>query len=224
MRRVVIPELLDEDLGTPEEIAASLADLRRLNRWFGGTRTTVDLVRRVARQTGRSEFSVLDIGAGCGGMIASVRDALSQGGLQIQATLLDRKPSHMALADNHMHRVAANALALPFRDSAFDLVSCALFTHHLEPGDVITFLREALRVSRTALLINDLRRSATSLALVYAGFALMRSSMSRHDGVASVRRAYTIGEMRVMIARAGIAKAETRRYYLFRMGAIIWKS
>jgi hypothetical protein len=52
----------------------------------------------------------------------------------------------------------------------------------------------------------------------------MRSSLSRHDGVASVRRAYTTGEMRAMIARAGIEKVEIRDYFLFRMGAIIWKS
>lgn len=224
MRRVVSPELLDEDSGTPQEIAASLADLRRLNRWFGGIRTTVDLVRRVTRETGRSEFSVLDVGAGCGGTIASVQDALAPKGLNIHTTLLDRKPSHMALAGNHMRRVAANALALPFRDSSFDLVTCALFTHHLEPGEVTTFVREALRVCRTAVLVNDLRRSTTSLALVYAGFPLMRSSMSRHDGVASVRRAYTTGEMQAMIARAGIANVEIRDYFLFRMGAIIWKS
>jgi ubiquinone/menaquinone biosynthesis C-methylase UbiE len=224
MQRVVIPELLDEDIGTPQEIAASLADLRRLNRWFGGIRTTVDLVRRVAWRTGAREFSVLDVGAGCGGMMASVQDALSPEGLQFQATLLDRKPSHIALAGNHMRRVAADARALPFRDSSFDLVTCALFTHHLEPSEVTAFAREALRVCRTALLINDLRRSATSLALVYAGFPLMRSSMSRHDGVASVRRAYTTGEMRAMIARAGIEKVEIRDYFLIRMGAIIWKS
>lgn len=48
MIRVPTPELLDTDAGTPSEIAASLSDLRRINRWFGGTSTTVDLIRRVA--------------------------------------------------------------------------------------------------------------------------------------------------------------------------------
>ena len=35
MKREVIAELLDEDLGTPQEIASSLDDLRHINGWFG---------------------------------------------------------------------------------------------------------------------------------------------------------------------------------------------
>jgi hypothetical protein len=36
MKRVVIPELLDSDAGTPAEIATELRDLWRINSWFGG--------------------------------------------------------------------------------------------------------------------------------------------------------------------------------------------
>ncbi len=35
MRRIVIPELLDDDLGTAAEIAQTLTDLRHINQWFG---------------------------------------------------------------------------------------------------------------------------------------------------------------------------------------------
>ncbi len=48
MKRVVTPELLDTDSGTPAEVAASLGDLRRINRWFGGIATTEEMVGRVA--------------------------------------------------------------------------------------------------------------------------------------------------------------------------------
>ena len=44
MKRVLTPELLDTDSGTPAEVAASLGDLRRINRWFGGVATTEDMV------------------------------------------------------------------------------------------------------------------------------------------------------------------------------------
>ena len=52
------------------------------------------------------------------------------------------------------------------------------------------FAAEALRVCRVALLINDLRRSALSLALTRCAGPLFRSRLTRHDSVASVRRAY----------------------------------
>jgi len=81
-------------------------------------------------------------------------------------------------------------------------------------------------VSRCAVLINDLVRHPLHLALVYAGFPLMRSYVSRADGVASVRRAYVPEEMREILSD-GVqlaGKVEISRHYLFRMGVIGWKS
>ena len=36
MKRVAIAELLDTDCWHAGEVASSLGDLRRINRWFGG--------------------------------------------------------------------------------------------------------------------------------------------------------------------------------------------
>jgi ubiquinone/menaquinone biosynthesis C-methylase UbiE len=164
------------------------------------------------------------VGAGDGHLAAALRAAMLREGVRLQITLLDRAGSHLALAaSDGMRRVAADALALPFSDASFDLVCCALLAHHMEPAQVSAFAGEALRVCRVAVLMNDLRRSATSLALVYAGFPLFRSRLTRHDGPASVRRAYTEEEMRAMLANAHASRVEMERHYLFRMGAIVWK-
>ena len=227
MRRVVIPELLDSGAGTPEEIADSLRDLRLINRCFGGISTTRAMLERVVRATGRRELSLLDVAAGSGDIAAAVQRHMHARGVGTQVTLLDRKREHLCLGSEcfavEQRRIVADALALPLRDESFDVVTCALFTHHLEPEQLKAFVAEALRVSRVAVLINDLRRSAVSLALIYAGFPLMRSRLSRHDGVASVRRAYTPGEMRRMLRQAGVQEVEITRHYLFRMGLIAWK-
>src|SRR5207302_2824446 len=61
-------DLLDTDAGTPAEIAASLADLCRINRWFGGINTSEALIERVARRHGVCELSLLEIAAGSGGV------------------------------------------------------------------------------------------------------------------------------------------------------------
>ena len=122
---------------------------------------------------------------------------LAAKGISLDITDLDRAPTHL----QRSHRgLVADALALPFRDGSFDLVSCSLFAHHLQPCELARFAVEASRVSRYALLINDLIRHPLHLALVYAGFPLMRSYVSRIDGVASVRRSYTSKEMRNILA------------------------
>ena len=220
MRRVVIPELLDTDAGTPAEIQGSLRDLRFFNSWFGGVPTTTALLGNVARQTGRHSFSLLEVAAGSGYVAERTHKVLRQHGIQVAPTLLDRSPSHLT---GHWPAVAGDALALPFPDASFDLVGCNLFVHHLEPQEVTRFAREALRVCRTAVLINDLIRHPLHLLLVYAGFPLYRSRITRNDAPASVRRAYTMEEMRALLASSGAARLDFSRHYLFRMGVIAWK-
>jgi SAM-dependent methyltransferase len=221
MRRLVIPELLDTDSGTPDQIQASLRDLRNINRWFGGISTTRVMIERVVQQTGKRDLSLLDVAAGPADTPLGAAAELGQRDISVAITLLDRSPSHMNGAEP---KVVGDALALPFRDASFDLVSCVLFAHHLEPDDLTRFVREALRVCRVAVLINDLRRSRVHLGLVYAGLPLFRSAMTRHDSIASVKRAYTPDEMQRILARAGANRCDMFNSYLYRMGAIAWKS
>lgn len=220
MRRVNTPELLDSDACPPCEVEASLRDLSRINRWFGGIATTRSLIERVAKVTGRKHFSVLEVAAGFGEVPKVAGQQLAREGVTLDVTLLDRVPSHL-LPGNRA--VVADALALPFPDSSFDLVSSSLFAHHLEPAELAHFANEALRVSRCAVLINDLVRHPLHLALVYAGFPLMRSYVSRIDGVASVRRAYVPEEIKQILSSNG-RRIEISRHYLFRMGVVAWKN
>jgi ubiquinone/menaquinone biosynthesis C-methylase UbiE len=220
MRRRVTPELLDTDAGTAREVQASLRDLRMVNRWFGGARTTLKLLRTVATRRQVTTLHWLDVGGASGDVAALVEKSLAGAGVESQATILDRVGTHL----NGVHpSVCADALALPFADNSFDAVASSLFAHHLEPDEIAIFVREALRVARHALVINDLVRHPGHLALVYAGYPLYRSRLTRHDSVASVRRAYTVDEMKAMLERAGAAGSEIGRFFLFRMGAIVWK-
>jgi ubiquinone/menaquinone biosynthesis C-methylase UbiE len=220
MKRVAIPELLDTDSGSPAEIAASLSDLNRINRWFGGISTTTSMIRRVAQERGLSSLSMLDVAAGSGYVPERARRKLVTHGIEVEVTLLDRAPSHLV---NGNRAVAGDVLALPFRDATFDLVGSVIFLHHLSPEQVIQSVNEALRVCRAAVIINDLVRHPIHLALVYAGLPLFRSRLTHHDAPASVRQAYTAAEMQDLLKRTSAARVEIHHHYLFRMGVIIWK-
>src|SRR5271157_1368670 len=118
MKRTVTEELLDDDLGTADEIASSLSDLRRINRWFGGMRTTTGLLRRVARQSGCRQLSVLEVGAGGGDVPLAAQRALSREGIEVQITLLDRNWSHLPC--DRTASIAGDAMRLPLCDASFD--------------------------------------------------------------------------------------------------------
>ena len=220
MKRSVIPELLDTDSGTPAEIEANLADLRMVNRWFGGAATMCELVRDVARRTGKRELSLLDVGGASGDIPVRVARQLEREGVRVSFVVLDRSAVHL---NGTRRAVAGDALALPFGEGSFDLVGSSTFVHHLEPGELVRFINDSLRVARVAALVNDLRRSPAHLALSYAGFALYRGRITRHDAPASVRRAYTPGELRELLEATRAQAVEVGNHYLCRMGAIAWR-
>lgn len=221
MKRRVADERLDSDQGTPEEIALSLHDLRHINDWFGGTRTTAALLRRIADEAHSSRLSVLEVGSGRGDVPLAAKRNLGRLGIDLQITLLDRVWSHMP--GDGVLAVAADTVRLPFGDGTFDVVSSSLFAHHFDPQELAVVAGEALRVSRQAVLINDLVRSRLHLGLVYLSLPLFRSAITWNDAPASVRRAYTVAEMRSLLARLPAARVEVSRHFLFRMGILIWK-
>jgi ubiquinone/menaquinone biosynthesis C-methylase UbiE len=230
MQRVDAPEILDSDACSPADVEDTLRDLGRVNRWFGGVATTQKMVERVAQVSGSKHFSLLEVAAGSGEVPELVRQKLARRGIKLDVTLLDRARSHLPCIANHTGQnpaVVADALALPFADGAFDLISCSLFAHHLDEQQLAQFMREGLRVSRRALLINDLIRHPLHLALAFAGFPIMRSRVAWLDGLTSVRRAYVPDEIRSMLASVisanGGTRVEISRNYLFRMGVIVWK-
>jgi|SRR5271154_5170963 len=230
MQRVDAPEILDSDACSPADVETSMRDIGRVNRWFGGVSTTRRMVERAAEASGVNHLSLLEVAAGSGEVPEIVRWKLARRGITLDVTLLDRARSHLPDAKFSLanRSIVADAFALPFGDGTFDLVSCCLFAHHLDQQQLARFVGEGLRVSRRALLINDLIRHPLHLALAFAGFPMMRSRVAWLDGLTSVRRAYVPDEIRSVLASVISANARTRveisRNYLFRMGAIVWKS
>jgi SAM-dependent methyltransferase len=232
MQRVDAPEILDSDACSPAEAQAVLAVVESINRRFGGVATTQRMVERVAQATGLQRLSLLEVAAGSGKLPYVVQRNVERAGITLDITLLDLAASHLPgthSADNgRKSSVVGNALALPFGNDAFDLVSCNLFAHHLAPEQLQLFVKEAMRVGRRAVLINDLVRHRLHLALVYISFPLMRNRVAWLDGLTSVRRAYVPDELRGILVSAFspevLTRTEISREFLYRMGVIVWKN
>ena len=178
------------------------------------------MLRKVAARTGKKQLTFLDVAGASGDVALAAQEELAISGIRLHPILLDRAATHLA---NGFAGVAGDAFQLPFADSSIDCVGCSLFAHHLEPDEVIRFVNEALRVARDAVLINDLRRHPAHLALAYAGKAIFRSRLTRHDAPASVRRAHTADEMKRYLKQTVAFGIDISSHYLFRFAAIAWK-
>lgn len=237
MRRIDSPELLDCEECPAQDVRAALTVIGRINRWFGGVRTTQRMVERAAQAARATKLSMLEVAAGSGELPELVRKRMARRGIDLDITLLDRSRSHLTSSNgrisnsrlSNQHRkvpsVTADGLALPFADETFDLVGCSLFAHHLDPQQLLQFVREGLRVSRVALLINDLVRNPIHLALAFTAYPLMRNRVAWLDGLTSVRRAYLPEEIWNMLPPVFPpgASLQISRHYLFRMGVMVWK-
>src|SRR5690348_3757269 len=105
MKRVVIPELLDDDLGTPDEVRDSLLDLRGINRRFGGFASVRHLIESVVRRHQKSSLELLDVAGGAGDVVSHVSQGLADQ-VQLRATILDRALTHMNGTREKFTRVA----------------------------------------------------------------------------------------------------------------------
>jgi ubiquinone/menaquinone biosynthesis C-methylase UbiE len=228
MKRVIEEELLDRDQGTPEEIASSLKSLRHVNRWFGGNRTHTLLLLRVAGKMQCAEMHVLEVASGRADVLQAAAKALMRRGVALRMTLLDNSSQHLPSEDDwdrelpSPERIEGDALRIPVADGSVDVVSCCLFLHHLDEQQAALFLREALRVARIAVIVNDLERTRLHYVLARLHALTDASRISRHDGPVSVRRSYTYEELEGLLANSG-CRLELRRRFLFRLGALIWK-
>jgi len=200
-----IPELLDEGSLAASDVAANLADLARLNRLPGGASASASAIASLAPGAAAQAMRILDVGTGG----ADLPLAFARRGWHSVA--VDHNPDVLEVARDAAsgHDLvavgAADGRFLPYSDASFDVAHCSLLIHHLGEGDAVRLLREMHRVARVGVVVNDLRRGPFAfLATALPTLALSRSHVTRHDGIASARRAYTLGELDVLLDAAGL--------------------
>ncbi len=218
-------EWLDENGGTPEEIASALRSITFVNQWFGGNRVHRLLLAEAARVSGAPRLHVLEAAAGFAIPLSRAALHLQRAGVEVHATLLDlhrnHLPSQWPAGLPPPKLLEGNALEIPLAEGSVDVVSCCLFLHHLSPGQAAAFLKEALRVARVAVLVNDVHRTRAHYGLARLFALADPSRLSRHDGPVSVRRAYTRAELAAMLHATG-QRWTLRRFFLYRLGALLW--
>lgn len=207
------PELLDGPLVDASVLEGNLRDLRRINHALGGTSLSVRAVLSLLRRS-TGDATVLDVGTGAADIPLALGSATRRAGRAVSIVAADSRPEVLAAARTIEPRLAddagltlfvADARRLPWPDATFDVVHSSLVLHHLEPPEALAFLREAARVSRIGIVINDLSRSRLWWLFALGGTRLLtRNRLTRHDAPLSVLRAYTLPEVRDMVAAAGL--------------------
>jgi SAM-dependent methyltransferase len=207
---------------------ASLADIDRLNAWFGGyTLTLRALDHIVLRAPASARVLVVDVGGGRGDFARRLIERARRWRRRVTVVVVDRDPDLLAIArraaPSGVALVRADATALPFREASVDVVTMSLTLHHMEPDAAVTSLVEMSAATRGPIVVNDLWRSWLSLALVWIATRVLGCHpISRHDGPLSVRRAYSPDELRGLAEKAGLPAPRIERYPLLGRVLAVW--
>jgi SAM-dependent methyltransferase len=203
LQRHIGVELLDSV--TDSELEASLRDLERINRWFGGDSVARSLLARVAGP--REHFSVLDVGSASGAASRAIR----RGFPNARVYSLDHRLRNLRGAPPP--RVAGDALRFPFRPASFDVVFCSLFLHHFDESQTAELLRSMSALARRAVIAVDLERSRIARGfLPWTRWLFGWRDITTHDGIVSVNAAFSRSELERLALGAGFEQVQVRSH------------
>ncbi len=228
LERRRVAELMDDGEVDPAELARSLRDLRWVNRWLLGGRPAVAHVLRLARRVPNRPVRLLDVGTGAADIPLRVAGRARRAGIEMRIVATDFHPATLDLAARAVTGVAeisvepADALALPYEDQSFDIAMSNTMLHHLDSREAIQAVRELGRVARYGIVVTDLRRSVWALAAtrLLAATIWRGHPVTRHDGPASIRAAYTPSELADMTSAALADPFRVHRHALFRLAMV----
>ena len=223
LRRVDTLEWLDLGRGSAWDVRQNLAEMDRINHWLGGTAAiTRHLYPRLRACTQR--VLVADLGTGSAGVPASIQAWGKRHGLDVHAIGIDWSQRNLSAARHLLKTrslpplVCADASRPPFALGGFDFVISSMFLHHFDPPSAVQVLRQAYELCSAGLIMGDLVRGRLPwLAFRLAQPVFARHPFTRHDGVLSIRRAYTPTELRELAAWAGIPNARVYTHPFWRM-------
>ena len=222
--RIDEEEMIDDQNQPYADFRSSMTDVQRANRFLGGTAAVTATVSRWLRERKASTdrldrpLTILDVATGSGDLPMEILRVARKERMPARVIGLDfsvpilRFAAEVTGAEPHLRLVRGTAFRLPFRDSSIDYVICSLAFHHFGFERSVAALREMERVARYGWQVNDLRRAWSAWYLFRAlSTAARMNRLTRHDGPASILRAYSLPEYRAMPSALGLSEGTDYR-------------
>jgi len=217
-------EMMDRPQPVSSELERDLQRLRQLNRWFGSYRLVSDFMRRWI--TPGARMRIVDLATGSGDIPRLIIDYARKSGAHVEIDALDRQPATLQIARTLSSRYPeisyheANILEWNGIQD-YDVALCSLVLHHFSDEDAVNVLRRCRELSKTFVLVSDLRRGfllRVGVRLLTA--VIFREPMTRFDARLSAERAFSFSEMRRLAVWAGWKKFGHKKFRFARQA--IW--
>ncbi len=211
VRDLALRERMDDPDCDPRVLDRTFRRFAVVNALVSGWRTVWRThVMPALPATGRGR--VLDLGCGGGDLARALVRWAASDGFEVEVVGIDPDPRAIAAAT----RARAGGATFRERSSAdlvaagdeFDVVVSNHVLHHLAEDDRPGFLADSARLATSRVVHSDIRRSRGA----YRSYALASPLVAagtfvRVDGLRSIRRSYTVEELRRVLPAGWIAEA-----------------
>lgn len=211
-----VPELLDSaGEATPEDLHETLRDIRRANIFGLGTWVILRHLKALLKDVPQDRpVLVLDLATGSADIPEELCRWARREGRDIKVVATDFSEAILQVAKGRIKRagfgdkvsfVVCDAARPSFGAGEFDVVTCSLAFHHFTVSQARLALGEMARLSRIGFIVNDVYRSQGAWYMArFLTLATTTNRLTRHDGPASVYRAFTRREYRRLSKEAGV--------------------
>lgn len=195
-------EMMERADCNPATLDNTYRQFRYINTALSRSRAVYRRWLKPAMADPSATYTLLDVGFGGGDIALKLARWAGDDGIDLRITGIDidtraaEYVRHLQLPDNVDLRLASTT-DLVQRGERYDFVVSNHLLHHLAPAEFEHVLDEVAQLTARLALMVDLQRSDVA----YATFGLVtlpffRDSYIRVDGLASLRRSYTVAELR----------------------------
>jgi hypothetical protein len=213
------PEIQDQPDLDSKLLRQALAGLESINSWSRSPFVLWASIRTLGRQIKRP-LRLLDIATGAADVPIKLWCLARCDKIALEVEACDLNPQTVSYAQHRAREKRADVHVFPLDvlhqeiPHHYDVVTCSLFLHHLSEAEAVLVLGRMAQAATQMLLVNDLLRCVGGLVLAHACTPfLTRSQVNRIDSVRSVRAAFTVDEVQLLAARAGLSGAVVEKHW-----------
>lgn len=212
-------ELLDQPDLPQNELFQNLKELNIINTFLGGHTITIFGLKTLLSDKSR-KYTVADVACGGGDSLKAMAIWARKKGFNVQFIGIDLKLDCILYAQKH----CAEFPEITFIHSdyklvnqKFDVITCALFCHHLSDIQVVEYLNWCIDKAKIGFVINDLHRNwlvKWSIKIITKLFS--KSYLVKNDAPLSVERGFLKSEWVRFFQQFGVQQFTIKWKWAFR--------
>ncbi|MDX2196340.1 MAG: methyltransferase domain-containing protein [Cytophagales bacterium] len=193
-------EYLDKDNIPQQELYQNLRELQFINTFLGGHDVTlIGLKHMYKKLAAHTQITLADIGCGGGDTLIAMAKWARKNNLKVQFYGIDMKQDCINYAKNACKKypeIQFICADYNIVNQQFDIVTSALFCHHLNDAELQQYIHWCSTHARKAWLINDLHRHPLAYySIMWITKLFSKSYLVKNDAPLSVLRGFTHSEL-----------------------------